>query len=110
LSIPIAVLFVVPFHLRNGFFRGLGLVEDPGVDVQLAVRVGELVDVDLFSIKGVFDASGRLRAVGDSDHDRRCFETGVGPGFCSLAPVVAEKVIAVRHEIGQGFLWLRFFE
>ena len=69
--------------------------------------IGEFVDMDLLMVKRVFDARGRLGAIGHGDHDGRRFEADVCPGLCRLAPVVAEKVVAIDDEIRQRLLGLR---
>ena len=55
--------------------RPLRPLPEPSSRCAACARVGKFVDVDLLAVKGVLDAGGRLRAVGDGDHDRRRLET-----------------------------------
>ena len=43
----------------------------------------------------------RLSAVADGDHHRRGREPGLAPGLQGLAPVVAQQVVGVEHQVGQ---------
>ncbi|MBT9175219.1 MAG: hypothetical protein DDT22_00893 [candidate division WS2 bacterium] len=88
---------------RNRLFARFRLLQHLGVNVQDALRVAQLVNMDAPGVKGVLHPRRRLRPVADGDHHRRGGQMGIFPRLPCLAPVPAQEIIGVQHQVGQRF-------
>ena len=101
-----AAVFV---QLRHRFLDRLRCGKHLGVDVQGMLRVAQLVDADPVVVERVLDPRRGFGAVGHGDHHWRG-RRGLAvrplrrplPG--DFAPVVAEQIVAVGHQIRQWLL------
>ena len=96
---------VVPAgNLGDRFLGGFGRVEHLGVDMEGPIRIAEFVDADTLTVERVLDPSGGLGAVGHGDHHGRGDTPPRRPVPDGLAPVVAEQIVSVHHQVRQGLL------
>ncbi len=106
---PVVFLFLAirvldgRLNMPGGLFLRLRLVEHFRVNVQDALRVAQLINVDAPRIEGMFHPRRCLGAVAHGDHHRgrrlRLF-----PLLPCFPPVVAEQVIGVQYQVGKRLL------